>query len=104
MADHDPRNPTPGQAPKPELAPRWLSRAQRRYVNRELRKLIHRNVCSLCGGTFKHNTPTASGFDVQGDVALAGECCFDRLTEIFAMGLYLSPERSAEAFAAHIAD
>ena len=85
----------------PELAPPWLSRAQRRYVDRELRKLHHRGVCSLCGGAFRHGGPTATGF-VQGDVAVACEHCLGRLTEVFAMGLYL--ERSAEAFAAHIAE
>jgi hypothetical protein len=88
----------------PELAPPWLSRAQRRYVDRELRKLHHRGVCSLCGGAFRHAQANATGFDVQGNVALACEGCLGRLTEIFAMGLYLPLERSAEAFAAHIAD
>ena len=87
----------------PELAPPWLSRAQRRYVDRELRKLHHRGVCSLCGGAFRHGGPTATGF-VQGDVAVACEHCLGRLTEVFAMGLFLPRERSAEAFAAHIAD
>jgi len=88
----------------PELAPPWLSRAQRRYVDRELRKLIQRDVCSLCGASFRHGGPTATGFDTQNNVALACECCIGRLAEVFAMGLYLPRERSAEAFAAHIAD
>jgi hypothetical protein len=88
----------------PELAPPWLSRAQRRYVDRALRKLIRRSVCSLCGGAFRHNSPTATGFDTQNNVALACEGCIGRLAEVFAMGFYLSPERSAEAFATHIAD
>jgi hypothetical protein len=95
----------------PELAPRWLPRAQRRYVDRELRKLHHRGVCSLCGGAFRHAQANATGFDAQGNVALACEGCLGRLAEIFGMGLYLSSsgyevprERSAEAFAAHVAD
>src|SRR6516164_5710716 len=87
-----------------ELAPPWLSRAQRRYVDRALRKLIRRNVCSLCGGAFRQGGPTAPGFDTQGNVALACEGCIGRLAEIFGTGLYLPRERSAEAFAAHIAD
>jgi hypothetical protein len=109
-------NSTDRQAPRPELAPSWLSRAQRRYVDRTLRKLIRRNVCSLCGGAFKHNTRTATGFDVQGDVAVACENCIDHLAEIFALGLYsdrkydflspsgseVPPERIAEALEAHI--
>lgn len=71
-----------------QMAPSWLPRQRRRHVDRALRKLLHRNSCSLCGGSFKHNSPTASGFDAQGNVALAGECCIDRLSEIFLMGLY----------------
>ena len=86
------------QTPRP---PSWLSRAQRRYVDRELRKLHRRGVCSLCGGAFRHNSPTATGF-VQGDVAVACEHCLGRLTEVFAMGLFLPRERSAEALEAHI--
>jgi hypothetical protein len=92
---------TDRQTPRPELAPPWLSRAQRRYVDRELRKLHHRGVCSLCSGAFRHGGPTATRFDTQGNVALACEGCIGRLAEIFAMGLYLPLERSAEAFAAH---
>ena len=94
-------NSTDRQASRPELAPPWLSRAQRRYVDRALRKLIRRNVCSLCGGAFRHGGPTATGF-VQGDVAVACEHCLGRLTEVFAMGLFLPRERSAEALEAHI--
>src|SRR5262249_27497691 len=100
-----------------QFAPSWLPRQQRRHVDRALRKLLHRGVCSLCGGSFKHNSPTASGFDAQGIVAVAGECCFDRLTQVFGIGLYsdrqydflspddrgpeLPPERIVEAFAAY---
>ena len=100
------------------LAPSWLPRQQRRRVDHELRKLFRRDVCSLCGGSFKHNSHTATGFDAQGNVALAGECCVGRLAKIFAMGLYsdrqydflsprdskpdeLPPERIAEAVAAY---
>ena len=100
------------QTPRP---PSWLSRAQRRYVDRELRKLHRRGVCSLCGGAFRHNSPTATGF-VQGDVAVACEHCLERLTEVFGFGLYSDrqydflqsggseapPERIAEALEAHI--
>ena len=88
----------------PELAPPWLPRQQRRWVDRELRKLHRRGVCSLCGGAFRHGGPTAPGFDTQGNVALACEGCIGCLAEVFGLGLYLPRERSAEAFAAHIAD
>jgi len=99
-----------------ELAPSWLPRQRRRHVDRPLRKLFHRNACSFCGEGFKHNHPSAAGFDAQGNVALAGECCFDRLAEVFGVSLYsdrqydffpppsgaeLPPERIAEAFAAY---
>jgi hypothetical protein len=87
-----------------QLAPSWLPRQQRRYVDRALRKLHRRGVCSLCGGAFRHASSTATGFDAQGNVALTCEGCIGHLAETFAMGLYLSPERSAETFAAHIAD
>lgn len=71
-----------------QLAPSWLPRQQRRNVDRALRKLFHRNACSFCGEGFEHNHPSAAGFDAQGNVVLAGECCFDRLAKIFGMGLY----------------
>src|SRR5215471_12398432 len=70
------------------LAPSWLPRQQRRHVDRALHKLLRRGVCSICGGTLRHNSPTASGFDAHGTVAVAGECCFDRLTQVFGFGLY----------------
>jgi hypothetical protein len=95
---------TDRQPPRPELAPPWLPRQQRRWVDRELRKLHRRGVCSLCGGAFRHGGPTAPGFDTQGNVALACEGCIGCLAEVFGLGLYLPRERSAEAFAAHIAD
>ena len=64
-----------------QLAPSRLSRQQRRRLDRQLRKLFRHDVCSICGNTFKHNSRTAAGFDAQGDVAVACECCFDRLAE-----------------------
>jgi hypothetical protein len=70
------------------LAPSWLPRQQRRRLDRALRKLMHRNVCSFCGSSFKHNSRTAGGFDAQGNVVLAGECCTNRVAEIFVRGLY----------------
>jgi hypothetical protein len=70
-----------------QLAPSWLPRSRRRHVDRALRKLIHRNACSVCGAPFKPNTGTATGLDASGAVALAGECCIGKLTEIFGLGL-----------------
>jgi hypothetical protein len=102
-----------------QLAPSWLPRQRRRHVNRALQKLFRRDTCSLCGSPFRHNSGTASGLDAQGNVALAGECCFDRLAEVFGMGFYSDrhydflmprgseapseapPEKIVEAFAAY---
>jgi hypothetical protein len=72
----------------PQLAPSWLPRQQRRRVDRELSKLVRRNVCSICGSPLKHNHCTALGFEAEGNVAVAGECCFDRLALVFARGFY----------------
>jgi len=97
-----------------QFAPSWLPRQQRRRIDRQLRELHRRGVCSLCGGSFKHNSHTATGFDAHGTVAVACECCIERLAEIFAMGLYsdrkydflspsgseVSPEQIADAVAA----
>jgi len=67
-----------------QFARSWLPRQQRRHIDRALRKLIHRNACSLCGQPFQPGTATAPGFDASGTVALAGECCVDKLTEIWS--------------------
>jgi len=71
-----------------QLAPSWLPRQQRRRIDQALRKLLRRDACSVCGKTFRHSSRTACGFDAHYDVAVTGECCIDRLTEIFLMGLY----------------
>jgi hypothetical protein len=71
-----------------QLAPSWLPRQQRRHVDRQLRRLLRRDVCSICGNTFKHNSRTAAGFDARGNVVLAGECCIDRVAQIFWAGVY----------------
>jgi hypothetical protein len=70
------------------LAPFRLSRQQRRRLDRALRKLFERNVCSFCGSCFPHNSQTAAGFDAHGNISLAGECCVTRVASIFARGFY----------------
>jgi hypothetical protein len=72
----------------PELAPSWLPRQQRCRIGRQLRKLFRRDVCSICGSSFKHNSQTVSGLDAQGKVVLAGECCTSRVAVTFGRGLY----------------
>jgi hypothetical protein len=71
-----------------QFAPSRLSRQQRRRLDRALRKLFRRNVCSFCGSSFKHNSHTAGGLDAQGNIVLTGECCISRVAKIFARGFY----------------
>ena len=65
-----------------------LSRQQRRRLERALTKLFERNVCSFCGSSFPHNSPTAGGFDAAGNVVLTSECCVHRVAQIFVRGFY----------------
>jgi len=74
--------------PNEQFAPAWLPRSQRRHVNRALEKLFRRDKCSICGKAFEHNSPTAPGLDVAGQVVLAGECCASKVAQIFGVGLY----------------
>jgi hypothetical protein len=67
--------------------PSSLPRQQRRQIDRQFRKLVDRDVCSFCSGGFKHNTRTVGGFDAQGNVALAGECCRYQVATIFVLGV-----------------
>jgi hypothetical protein len=67
---------------------RTLTRQQRRHIDRQLRKLLRSNVCSICGGPFKHNSRTRGGLDSQGGVVLAGECCSTKVAATFVRGVY----------------
>ena len=71
-----------------QLAPSRLSRQQRRRLDRALRKLFERNVCSFCGSSFPHNSQTAAGLTRTATSSLAGECCVTRVAKIFARGFY----------------
>jgi hypothetical protein len=71
-----------------EFAPAFLPRQRRRHIDHALSKLLRHNCCSICGSPLKHNIPTATGFDANGAVALAGECCAGKLTQIFGLGFY----------------
>jgi hypothetical protein len=79
----------------PELAPSSLPRQQRRRVNRQLHKLLQSGLSSVCGRPLEHNTRTTSGLDRHSNAILAGECCFDRVTELFTQifGLGFFSER-----------
>jgi hypothetical protein len=65
-----------------------LTRQQRRHIERQLRKLLRRNACSICGSPFRHNTQTAGGLDARGTVVLAGACCTGKVAATFTMGFY----------------
>jgi hypothetical protein len=65
-----------------------MNRKQRRHFEHQLRKLSESSTCSLCGAALEHNCQTFAGFDRHGKVALAAQCCADRLTEIHVMGVF----------------
>ena len=71
-----------------QLAPSWLPRQQRRRINRQLHRLLQRDVCSVCGDPLKHNSQTTSGLDAQGNVVVAGKCCASQVAIVFGLGLY----------------
>jgi hypothetical protein len=61
------------------LAPPWLPRQQRRYLDRILNKLVRREACSICGSQWKHNSRTAYGLDRNGRIVAVGECCLNEV-------------------------
>jgi hypothetical protein len=87
------RRPIPPCKPQPP-APNRLQRRQRRAVERRLRELVRRGVCSVCGNydCFEHGRRVTAGLDANGHIVLAGECCSSRVVEIFRAGLILNRE------------
>jgi hypothetical protein len=73
-------------------APDWPPRRQRRAVDRRLRELWRREVCSVCGKPFTHNGRVASGFDARGNILLVAECCSHLVVDNFGLGLVLDRE------------
>jgi len=71
-----------------QLAPSRLPRQQRRRIDRQLRKLLHQDTCSVCGNPHKHNSQTTSGLDAQGNVVVAGKCCASQVAMVFGLGFY----------------
>jgi hypothetical protein len=67
-----------------------VNRQQRRLFERQLRKLIRAegDNCSVCGAEFQHNARTFSGYSQDGKIALVGECCVERLHDIYTAGLF----------------
>jgi hypothetical protein len=75
----------------------WLSRQQRRHIDRQLPKLVRHGVCSFCGSPFRPGSSKAAGFDAHGKDVLAGECCVNQIDKIFGLGLELTIKQSAAA-------
>jgi hypothetical protein len=55
--------------------------------HRQLRELLARNRCSICGGEFPHNTPSTGGIDAHGNPTIACACCADLIAEPCAVGI-----------------
>jgi hypothetical protein len=81
----DPRNPGSDRL----MAPPWLPRSRRRAVDRDMRKLLGRGVCSFCGRSFKPDDATCGGFDAHGNTVLTSECCIKQVAKIWSLGLDL---------------
>jgi hypothetical protein len=75
--------------PEGLLAPSWLPRQQRRRVDRELRKLVGRSTCSICGISLQHNSRTTGGLDIHNNVVLAGECCVNQVAITVMLGYFV---------------
>jgi hypothetical protein len=72
-----------------ELVPGWLPRRHRRRVERELRRVLPLEACSLCRRAFPHNSEFLVGFDAGWHVQNVGGCCRHRVIEALACGLHL---------------
>jgi len=69
-----------------------LDRHQQRWIKRQLNALIQRSPdnCSICKRPFSNGDTTRVGFTVDGEPALAGECCAARMKSRLAIGIYFS--------------
>ena len=69
-----------------------MDRGSRRNIEREIRKVIRRSGdnCTICGAAFQHNTRTVGGLTDDGTVALAGECCADKVAQVVTSGLFVN--------------
>jgi hypothetical protein len=69
-----------------------MDRGSRRNIEREIRKLAVKSGdnCSICGAEFQHNTRTVGGLTADGTVALAGECCADKIAQVVTSGLFVN--------------
>jgi hypothetical protein len=69
-----------------------MERGSRRNVERQIRRIIRKSGdnCTICGAEFQHNTRTVGGVTADGTVALAGECCADKVAQIVTSGLFVN--------------
>ena len=68
-----------------QLAPPWLPREQRRRIDHQLRRLMARDVCSVCGSP--HDGHMAVGLDKQGNAMWTCQRCVGQVATIFGRGL-----------------
>lgn len=69
-----------------------MDRGSRRNIERKIRKIIRRSGdnCTICGAEFQHNTRTSGGLTADGNVALAGECCADKIAQLVTSGVFVN--------------
>ncbi len=67
-----------------------MDRGQRRNIERKIRKMIRQSGdnCTICGRPYKHNSRTVGGLTADGEVALAGECCADKIVHGVTAGVF----------------
>jgi hypothetical protein len=69
-----------------------MNRAQRRrldrQLDREIRGLMGKDGCSVCGSVFEHNARLYGGCDGYGRPAIVGDCCSEVLAHVTHAGLY----------------
>jgi hypothetical protein len=63
-----------------------MNRQQRRHIDREMKRLAEKDLCSLCNQHFPHNSRTFFGL-CRGRMALACERCADNIEEVYAAGI-----------------
>lgn len=76
-----------------------MNRSLKRQFDKEFKALLRTkgDNCSVCGRVFQHNDRTFGGFNNYGKVAVVGDCCSDKLTAIYASGVFTTRNNDALA-------
>jgi hypothetical protein len=77
-----------------------MNRALRRKTEKEVRRLMLDDACSLCKRPLEHNDLTYGGATPGGKAALAGVCCADRMASILTIGLFVNNAEAAQVLRA----